>query len=76
MNQINIDEIKLKFGQKVRDLRLQKGISQEELGYRSGLHRNYISDIERGKRNISLENIFLLAYALDVAGATLLDFNE
>lgn len=45
-------------------MRLAAGISQEELAARAGLHRTYISSIERGARNVSLENIFALARAL------------
>ena len=39
-------------------------ISQEELAHRSGLHRTYVTDIERGLRNISLENIYKIAKGL------------
>ena len=48
----------------LRRLRTSSGISQEELASRAGLHRTYISSIERGQRNVSIENIFALARAL------------
>lgn len=51
--------------------RLSVGISQEELADRAGLHRTYVSSIERAKRNISLESIFALATALGVRPAEL-----
>lgn len=54
------------FGQAVRDFREEIGISQEELANRSGLHRTYISDVERGERNIGLGNIEALSNGLDV----------
>ena len=47
-------------------IRQDKKISQEELGDLCGLHRTYISDIELGKRNVSLENIDKIAHALQV----------
>ncbi len=47
-------------------------ISQEELAYRCGLHRTYISDVERCKRNISIDNIEKVATALSVSPADLL----
>lgn len=56
----------------LRRLRQATGLSQEELADRAGLHRTYISSIERGQRNVSLENIFRLADALDVEAAELL----
>lgn len=55
----------------VRRLRLSAGLSQEELADRADLHRTYISSIERQERNVSLENIFVLAKALGVTPATL-----
>lgn len=51
---------------KVRTQREELGISQEELALRAGLHRTYISDIERGSRNIALKNLLRLADALEV----------
>lgn len=54
------------FGTNVRRYRNEKGISQEKLATLSGLHRTYISDIERFQRSISLENIQRIADALDI----------
>lgn len=53
------------FGERVRQLRLAKHWSQEELAVRSGLHSTYIGGIERGERNLGLDNIIKLARALD-----------
>lgn len=53
-----------KFGERIRALRKQLDISQEELGFRTGLDRTYISGIERGERNPSLNNIGKLAREL------------
>ena len=64
-------DIAVRFGRAVRKLRLEQKISQEELAERCDLHRTYISDIELGKRNVSLENIERIAAAL---GRPLPDF--
>lgn len=66
-------DIQKKFGARIRDLRKQKRLSQEELAFRSGLHRTYISDIERGSRNVSIKNIEKIAKALDVSSKALFD---
>lgn len=58
-------DIVIRFGQAVRKLRREQGISQEELAERCGLHRTYISDVELGKRNVSLENIERIATSLN-----------
>jgi transcriptional regulator with XRE-family HTH domain len=58
--------------QNLRRLRKSTGLSQEGLADRAGLHRTYISSIERSERNVSLENIFLLAEALGVEPGDLL----
>jgi transcriptional regulator with XRE-family HTH domain len=60
-------ELKVGFGEKVRQLRKKKGLTQEELAALSDLHPTYISGIERGKRNVSLENIQKLAKALGIS---------
>ena len=52
-------------GRNLRRLRLAAGISQEELGFRANLDRTYVSSVERGHRNISIDNIFRLASALE-----------
>ena len=56
----------------VRELRGKLGISQETLAERCDLHRTYIGGIERGERNVSLENIVRLSRALKVPPAQLL----
>ena len=61
-----MDDIKRKFGIKVRQMRLEKGLSQETFADRCGLHRTYIGAVERGERNISIENIEKIAKALGV----------
>ena len=65
-------DIKKKFGEKIRSIRKKRGLSQEELSFRASLHRTYISDIERGSRNVSLENIEKIAKALDTSTKDLL----
>ena len=66
--------LRKKFGEKVRQERTKQGISQEELGFRTGLDRTYISGIERGLRNPSLENIGRIAKALKVSLPELFSF--
>jgi transcriptional regulator with XRE-family HTH domain len=62
-------------GDNVRRIRHEVGLSQEELADRAKLHRTYISSIERGERNVSVENIFAIAEALDVPPAELLKYS-
>ncbi|MFK4427949.1 helix-turn-helix transcriptional regulator (plasmid) [Bacillus thuringiensis serovar sumiyoshiensis] len=69
--------IRVLFGQKVRQIRLlQNNMSQEKLAFKCDLHRTYISDIERGNRNVSLDNIEKIAKALDVQPKDLLNFDS
>ncbi len=65
-------KIKLHVGQRVRALRAKQGWSQEELAFKSGLHRNYIGGIERGERNVAVVNLARLAKALGVRPRDLL----
>jgi len=66
-----VGNVKKEFGAAVRLRRNHLGISQEELAGRAGLHRTYISDVERGARNVSLESIHRLADALAVPASVL-----
>ena len=58
--------IKRSFGEVLRELRENSGLSQEDLGFESGYHRTYISLLERGHRTPSLKAIFDLAQALSI----------
>lgn len=58
-----IMDIKKKFGSSLRELRKKKLLSQEELAMKTKLHRTYIGNVERGEKNISLENIEKIANA-------------
>jgi transcriptional regulator with XRE-family HTH domain len=60
------------FGNCVRNARLALGLSQEKLAFDCGLDRTYISSVERGKRNVSLINIYKLAAALGIPATELL----
>lgn len=60
------------FGARVRALRHEAGISQEDLAYAADLDRSYVGQVERGERNISLDNIYRLAKALGVPPSSLL----
>lgn len=59
-------DIKSKFWEKIRNLRKNQWLSQEALALKSKLHRTYIWNVERWEKNISLENIEILAKALKV----------
>jgi transcriptional regulator with XRE-family HTH domain len=58
--------ILIKFGKRVRQLRDERGISQEKLGELAKVHRTYVGMIERGEKNVTLTNIEKFAKALKV----------
>ncbi|MFD1259697.1 helix-turn-helix domain-containing protein [Entomomonas asaccharolytica] len=66
-----MNDIKKIFGKNVRKYRKQLKISQEQLAEKASLHRTYIGSVERGERNISLENIIKLSEVLGVSPAHL-----
>jgi transcriptional regulator with XRE-family HTH domain len=66
------DGIVERFGKRVQSLRKERGLSQEAFAAACGLDRTYISGIERGRRNLSLRNIEVIAKALRVTISQLL----
>lgn len=58
--------IEQRFGMRVREIRRIENISQEELGFRCGLSKSYVSDVERGTRNISLKVVEKFSKGLNV----------
>ncbi len=66
-------ELKLLLGNAIKEQRTALGLSQEELAFRAGLHRTYVSEVERGERNPSIASIEKLAHALEVSFTSLFD---
>lgn len=64
---MEITPTRKQFAKKLKQLRKKAGLSQEELGFRAGLHRTYIGSIERAEQNVSVDNIHKLAKALKVS---------
>lgn len=60
-------------GDRVRELRLQRKLSQEKLAEMAELHRNYVGGVERGERNVNLLNILKLAHGLKVRPTKLME---
>lgn len=69
------EDVKVLFGRRVRQLRKERGVSQEAFAHEIGIDRSYFGSIERGERNVSLDNICLIAEGLGVAPAELLRFD-
>ena len=63
------DDLLVRFGKRVREVRRKRGLSQEALALESGLDRSYVGQVERGERNLSLKNIQKLAKALGASVA-------
>jgi transcriptional regulator with XRE-family HTH domain len=61
-------------GQKIRKEREKKGLSQEEFGEKVGVHRTYVGMVERGEKNITLNNIIKFAHSLNLQVKDLIDF--
>jgi transcriptional regulator with XRE-family HTH domain len=59
-------DIKLKVGQRIKELRKQLELSQEGLAYKAEVDRTYVTDVENGRRNVSLEILERLIMALEV----------
>ncbi len=61
------EDIRIRLGRKVRKLRMQRGWTQVERAEKLGLDRSYLADVERGKRNISVLNLELIAEGLGLS---------
>ena len=68
------DSSLVKFGKRVRTLRLEQGLSQEELAYRCGFYRTYVGMVERAERSITLYNISKIAKGLNITLKELFDY--
>ncbi|MGI8669413.1 MAG: helix-turn-helix domain-containing protein [Aridibacter sp.] len=69
-------DVLIKFGNRVRKERLERGLSQEKFAEKAGLHRTYIGMIERAEKNITLLNIEKIAKALEIPIGNLLTWDE
>lgn len=68
------NELLSQFGQRIRQLRKDHGLSQEQLAELTGFHRNYVGMVERGERNLALTNIGIFAKAFNLSIHELLNF--
>lgn len=71
-----MSEINMKFGRRIKELRLRQNISQEELAFRCQLSKNYVSDVERGTRNITLKVVEKFAIGLRVPPSYLFQWHQ
>ncbi len=68
------ENILIEFGKRIKELRLENGLTQEQFALQCGLHKNYIGMIERGERNPSLINIEVIAMGLKMSISDLMKF--
>lgn len=66
-------ELLVKLGEKIRETRKERGLTQEELAFKANLHRTYIGMIERAEKNLTITNLYKIAKALEVSTSYLLD---
>lgn len=71
-----MENINIKFGRRIKELRLRQNISQEELAFRCQLSKNYVSDVERGTRNVTLKVIEKFSLGLQVPMSHLFQWHE
>ena len=71
-SEYKLGNLRLTFAAKLREARIGKGWSQERLAAEAGLHRTYVGSVERGERNVSIDNIEILAMAVDKHPSALL----
>lgn len=66
------EDVRIRFGRRVRKLRTQRGWTQVQMAEKLGLDRSYLADTERGKRNVSLVNLKIIATGFDLTLSRLL----
>ena len=69
-------DIKLKVGQRIRELRKELDLSQESLAYKAEVDRTYMTDVENGRRNISIEILEKIIVALEISFAEFFNCKE
>jgi transcriptional regulator with XRE-family HTH domain len=67
MRWLAMSEIVKKIGERIRLIRREKGLSQEQLGELSDLHTNYVGQIERGEKNLTIESLEKVVQALEIS---------
>ena len=70
---MSVTPTRKQLGKRIRQIRKKQNMSQEELGFRAGLHRTYIGAIERAEQNVSIDNLRKIAKALKVHPKDLLE---
>ena len=70
---MSVTPTRKQLGKRIRQIRKKQNMSQEELGFRAGLHRTYIGAIERAEQNVSIDNLHKIAKALKVHPKDLLE---
>jgi transcriptional regulator with XRE-family HTH domain len=68
--------LRILFAKNIRKARIERKLSQEALAELCGLHRTYIGSVERGERNVSIDNIERIAFSLNASPAFLLQETE
>lgn len=69
---VELSDVRKRFGERLRGIRSNAGVSQEKLAELAGLHRTYVSSVERGERNVTIETVERFAHALNVTLADLM----
>jgi XRE family transcriptional regulator, regulator of sulfur utilization len=69
-----MSELVVRLGERIRNMRKEKGLSQEQLGELAGLHTNYIGQVERGEKNLTIETLEKIAHGLGVSLEKLFHF--
>lgn len=67
-----VELLLFQFSRQIYHRRRELGLSQQELADRCGLHRTYISDVERGERNMSLKTLFNIAFGLETSASEIM----